>query len=164
MGTGGHWGAKYEGDDWKYVIAYSITSGDIEWKCDLAAYDYEVIVNVPYAYGSLYAEAWGKTGKLFRIDAAAGALAEVLDYGVGIGSCAPCLISHGRVFSGDLVRDGIIVTEVAENSTADWPGPFCDPQTNTYALPDEPGATIVPMRELHSRPHVESGGGQTAHQ
>jgi hypothetical protein len=158
MGTGGHWGAKYEGDDWKYVIAYSIATGGIEWKCDLSAYDYNVIVNAPYAYGSLYAEAWGKTGKLFRVDAATGALEGVLDYGVGIGSCAPCLIARGKVFSGDLVRDGIIVTEIAENSTANWPGPFCDPQTNTYALPDEPGVSPVAMRELGARLPAGVGG------
>ncbi|MBM4086221.1 MAG: hypothetical protein FJ272_15665, partial [Planctomycetes bacterium] len=36
-----------------------------------------------------------------------------------------------------------------ENSTAEWPGPFGDPQTNTYALADEPGARPVPMRELY---------------
>ena len=149
IGAGGHWGAKYEGDAWKRVTAYSVETGDVVWECDLSAYDYDVIVNAPYAYGSVYAEAWGKTGKLFRISAQTGVLEEVLDYGVGVGSCAPCLIAHGMVLSGDLVRDGIIATRVAENSTADWPGPFCNPQTNTYALPDEPGTTPVVMRELH---------------
>jgi len=148
IGAGGHWGAKYEGDAWKRVTAYSVKTGDVGWECDLSAYDYNVIVNAPYAYGSVYAEAWGKTGKMFRINARTGALEEVLDYGVGIGSCAPSLAAHGMVLSGDLVRDGIIVTQVAEDSTADWPGPFCNPQTNTYALPDDPAATPVPMREL----------------
>ena len=149
IGTGGHWGARYEGDEWKYVVAYSVGSGDIVWQCDLSRYEYDVIVNAPYAYGSIFAEAWGKTGKMFRIAAKTGVLQEVLDYRTPIGSCAPCLIAHGRIFSGDLPRDGIMVTEVAENSSADWPGPFCDPQTSTYALPDEASAEPVPMKELY---------------
>jgi hypothetical protein len=137
------------------VTAYSVETGNVAWECDLSEYDYETIVNAPYGYGSVYAEAWGKTGKLFRINARTGALEEVLDYGVGIGSCAPHLVAHGMVLSGDLVRDGIIATQVAETSTADWPGPFCNPQTNTYALPDEPGTTPLPMRELHIDGHVD---------
>jgi hypothetical protein len=52
------------------------------------------------------------------------------------------------MFSGDLKRDGIVVTKIAANSAADWPAPFCDPQTNTYALPDDPNARLVNMKEL----------------
>lgn len=148
VGTGGHWGATYKGTDWKYIAAYAVESGDEVWRCDLSAIEYDGIINVPYAYGRFFAESWGKTGKLLRINGKTGALEQILDYGAAIGSCAPCLIADGKMFSGDLPRDGIIVTELAENSTAQWPGPFGDPQTNTYALPDEPGARLVPMREI----------------
>ena len=44
-------------------------------------------------------------------------------------------------------KGGIVVTKIAENSKMDWPGPFGNPQTNQFALPDEPGATLVPMFE-----------------
>ncbi len=150
MGAGGHWGAVYSGTDWKHVTAFSVGTGDIAWKCDLSAFDYYAIVNTPYYNGHIYAESWGnRTSHMFRINAKSGVLEQTLDYGVPIGSCAPCSIARGRILSGDLRRDGILVTVIAENSTADWPGPFGDPQTNTYALADEPQARIVPMREVY---------------
>lgn len=149
LGSGGHWGAKYEGNNWKYVAAYSIRNGGLVWKCDLSQYDFECIVNAPYAYGRVWAEAWGKASKMFRIKAETGALEGVLDYGVPVNSCAPFCIAHGKALSGDLVRDGVAVTQIARNSRADWPGPFCDPQTNTYALPDETQAKVLPMKEVY---------------
>ncbi|MBM4049315.1 MAG: hypothetical protein FJ279_29825, partial [Planctomycetes bacterium] len=149
VGTGGHWGAVYTGSDWKYIAAYSIQTGEEVWKCDLSKYDYKAIINVPYAYGRFWAESWGATSFLFRINGATGALEEAYDYKASVSSCAPCSVACGKVLSGDLGRDGIVVTEIAENSTAEWPGPFGDPQTNTYALADEPGARPVPMRELY---------------
>ncbi|NCO41783.1 MAG: hypothetical protein AUJ96_28410 [Armatimonadetes bacterium CG2_30_66_41] len=158
LGSGGHWGAKYQGDDWKYVAAYSIKDGSVAWKCDLRGIDFDAIVNAPYAYGRFWAEAWGKTAKMIRLNADTGALEQVLDYGVPASSCAPFSIAHGMALSGDLVRDGIAVTRLAENSAADWPGPFCDPQRNTYALPDELNVKLVPMRELR----VEAPPGSTA--
>jgi hypothetical protein len=45
-------------------------------------------------------------------------------------------------------EDRVIVTQIAENSKADWPGPFGDPQTNQFALAEEPGATLAPMKEI----------------
>lgn len=148
IGTGGHWAGRYEGEAWKYLVAYDVRNGNEAWRCDLRAHDFSYIMNVPYAWGSFYAETTGRSSKLLRIDAATGELLDVLDYGASIGSCAQPIIARGLLLSGDLTRDGVVATRLAEGSTADWPGPFCDPQTNTYALPDEPGARPVPMVEL----------------
>ena len=156
-GSGNHWSKKYEGGTWKYVAAYSISDGSILWKCDLSHIPYESLFNLPYYNGYFYAETTGgKYGpsKLFRIRASDGILAETLDYGRSISSCAPCIIAHGRVLSGDLGEDRIVVTQIAENSKADWPGPFGDPQKNQFALTEEPGATLVPMKEI--RPQDKS--------
>jgi hypothetical protein len=150
-GSGNHWSKKYEGDAWKYVAAYSISDGSIIWKCDLAHVPYESLFNLPYFNGYFHAETTGGefgSSRLLRIRASDGALVETLDYGRSISSCAPCIIAHGRVLSGDLGEDRIVVTQIAENSQADWPGPFCDPQTNRFAMADEPGATLVPMKEV----------------
>jgi len=148
IGTGGHWAGRYEGEAWKYLIAYDVASGDEAWRCDLRAYEFDFIMNAPYAYGSFYAEASAKSALLFRIDAATGELLDVLEYSAPLASCAQPTIARGLMLSGDLSRDAVVVTRLAEGSTADWPGPFCDPQTNTYALPDEPGARPVPMVEV----------------
>ena len=148
MGSGND-RCRYKGTDWKFIPAYSIESGELLWKCDLSVHDYLAILNVPYHNGFFYAETIGRPGKVFRINASNGALEGVIDYGVGIGSCAPCIIARGMILSGDLVRDGIIATVIAEGSTADWPGPFYDAQTNTYAAPDEPEARPATMREVY---------------
>ena len=73
---------------------------------------------------------------------------ETLDYNASVLSCAPPIIARGFMFSGDLNRDGIVVTKLAEGSMADWPGPFYDACTNVYALPDEPGVRLVQMKEI----------------
>jgi hypothetical protein len=155
-GSGNHWSKKYEGDAWKYVAAYSIADGSIIWKCDLSSIPYESLFNLPYFNGYFYAETTGgKYGfsRLLRIRASDGALVETLDYGRSISSCAPCIIAHGRVLSGDLAEDRIVVTQVAENSKADWPGPFGDPQNSQFALAHEPGARFVPMQEIRPADH-----------
>ena len=148
MGSGND-RCRYEGRDWKFIPAYSITTGELVWRCDLSQHRYLAILNVPYYNGHFYAETIGKQGKVFRIDATNGKLESVIHYGAGIGSCAQCIIARGMILSGDLVRDGVIATVVAEGSTADWPAPFGAPQTNTYAAPDEPQAKVVPMKEVY---------------
>jgi hypothetical protein len=85
-------------------------------------------------------------------------LLEALDYGRSISSCAPCIVAHGKVLSGDLGEDRIVVTQIAEKSQADWPGPFGDPQMNQFALADKREAALVPMREI--RPQARSGAVQ----
>jgi hypothetical protein len=150
-GSGNHWSKKYEGDAWKYLAAYSISDGSVLWKCDLRPIPYESLFNLPYFNGFFYAETTGGDygpSKLLRIRASDGRLMEVLDYGRSISSCAPCIIAHGRVLSGDLGEDRIVVTQIAENSKADWPGPFGDPQTNQFASPPDPGAQPVALREI----------------
>lgn len=148
IGTGGHWAGQYEGEDWKYIIAYDVATGEETWRCDLRAQSFTFSMNVPYAWGSFYAEASGGNGRLFRIDAETGELLDVLEYDAPVGSCAPPIIARGLMLSGDLSRDGVVVTRLAEGSTADWPGPFGDPQTNTCAITDDPHARPVQMREI----------------
>ena len=150
-GSGNHWSKKYEGDKWKYVAAYSVRDGSILWRCDLSHIPYESLFNLPYFNGFFYAETTGGdygSSKLLRIRASDGTLMEVLDYGRSISSCAPCILAHGKLLSGDLGEDRVVVTEIAENSKADWPGPFGDPQTNQFALPHEPGVRLVTMKEI----------------
>lgn len=150
-GSGNQWHAEYKGDGWKYIAAYAIASGEVAWKCDLSKYAYICILNVPYYNGFFYAETQdGKsvTSKVFRINASDGKLEEVLDYGRAITSCATSIIARGKIFSGDLHEGRIVVTEIAEESNLDWPGPFGDPQTNQMALSREPGAKMVSMREI----------------
>jgi hypothetical protein len=121
----------------------------------LSKYVYTCILNVPYASGRFYAETQddvhaipGVTSKLFRINAATGSLEQVLDYGRDISSCATCIIARGKLLSGDLVHDRLVVTQLAAGSSADWPGPFGDPQLNQMAVASEPGAKTIPMREI----------------
>lgn len=152
-GSGNHWSNKYEsgGDKWKVLTAYSISDGDVAWSCDLSHISYESLSNAPYYNGFFYAEiTGGKFGSshLLRIRASDGKIMEDLNYGRSIDSCAPCIIACGRVLSGDLQEDRIVVTKIAEKSNADWPGPFCNPRTNQFALPDETGARLVPMVEI----------------
>ncbi|MGA3328674.1 MAG: hypothetical protein ABSF45_29850 [Terriglobia bacterium] len=150
-GSGNTWSKRYTGHDWKYIAAFAIADGRVIWKCDLANYEYNNILNIPYYNGFFYAETQDSPpnkSKVFRIHASDGRLAEVLEYGRPITSCAQCIIAHGRILSGDLWEDRIVVSKIAENSKADWPGPFCDPQSNPMALPEEPGAKCVPMQEL----------------
>jgi hypothetical protein len=157
-GSGNHWSKKYEGDKWKYVAAYSISDGAILWRCDLSAIPYESLFNLPYFNGHFYAETTGGqygASKLLRIRASDGALVETLDYKRSISSCAPCIIAHGKVLSGDLGEDRIVVTQIAEKSKADWPGPFGHPQMNQFALADEPEATLVPMKEVRPQTSPE---------
>ena len=78
IGTGGHWSGQYEGEDWKYIIAYDVATGEEAWRCDLRKQSFTCCMNVPYAWGSFYAEADGKSAKLLRIDASTGELIDVL--------------------------------------------------------------------------------------
>ena len=151
-GSGNHWSkGGYTGAAWKYVAAYAIGSGEVLWKCDLSHIPYESLFNLPYFNGSFYAETTGGkfgTSRLLRINAANGKLEESLDYGRSISSCAPCIFARGMILSGNLGEDRTVVTRVAEDCHADWPGVFGAPQTNQFAVPDEPQARLVPMREI----------------
>jgi len=112
-------------------------------------------MNVPYLNGSIYAEcspAIGETSKIFRINAANGNLEEVFDYGCRVHSCAQPIISGGRMYSGSLAQDRIVVTELAAGSTYEWRGAFGDPQIHTNAVPDQPGVITVPMKEVLPQP------------
>jgi hypothetical protein len=145
------WTFLYEGDEWKHITAYSISTGEILWQCDLSKYDYGSIGNLPYFNGYLYGENGGwppQTAKSFRIDMSNGKLEDVFDYGRAITSCATHIIAHGKIFSGDLWDDGIAVTKVADGSKAEWPGPFGDPQTHQNAVTDEGNVQLVPIREI----------------
>jgi len=150
VGCGNGWSKKYTGDRWKYVAAHAIADGRVVWKCDLKDYAFGSIMNIPYCGGCLFAETQDGeegTSKLFRIDAATGKLQEVLDYGRPLTSCATCIVAHGMILSGDLHSDGIVVTQIAANTNADWPGPFGDPQTNQMAVPFDANVTLTPMSE-----------------
>lgn len=151
MGAGNGWSTGYTDDRWKQIVAYRVTDGTTAWTCDLSAHEITCIPNVPYFNASFYAESQGSppvNGKLFRIRASDGVLQEVLDYGRAITSCAPSIIAQGRLLSGDLWEDRIVVTELARGATAEWPGPFGDPQLNHYAASPDPEAQRVPLKEL----------------
>lgn len=151
IGTGNHWGPKYPNSDpsWKKLSAYNVKDGSTAWVCDLSELTFTSIFNVPYYNGHLYAEIENSPRSyLARIRASDGRLMEVLHYDHRVSSCAPCIIACGKVLSGNLSQDRVVVTRIAEGSTLDWPGTFGDPQTNTYALPDEPKAVLVPMTEI----------------
>jgi hypothetical protein len=59
------------------------------------------------------------------------------------------IVARGKLLSGDLVHDRLVVTELATGSTADWPGPFGDPQLNQMAALGGPGVKTAPMREIN---------------
>ena len=150
-GSGNQWHANYQGDAWKYISAYAIGTGDIVWNCDLSQHDYVCILNVPYANGYFYAETQDPRpvhSKVFRINGANGKLEEVFDYGRPITSCATSVIAGGKLLSGDLHEDRIVVTPIAEGSMHDWPGPFGDPQTNQMAVPPDTSAQLIAMHEV----------------
>lgn len=150
-GSGNGWSKKYTGDEWKYLAAYDIADGRVVWKCDLSGYDYSGILNVPCLDGYLYAETSTSppmTSHCFRINAATGKLEEVYDYRRAVTSCATHLIAHGQIFSGDLWEDRIVVTRIAENCDATWPGPFGDPQKHHMVAVTERETRRVPMKEI----------------
>ena len=151
-GSGNGWSKNYKGSDWKVIVAYSIKDGREVWRCDLSAYDYIAVSNLPCTNGSLYAESSGKgelTSKLFRINAATGKLEEAYDYGRPITSCATQIVARGMVLSGDLWQDSIVATRIAKGSVADWPGPFGDPQRNDMRVVGAgEGTQRVPVREI----------------
>jgi hypothetical protein len=150
-GFGNGWAKNYTGSDWKKIIAYRVGSGEVAWTCDLSGHEFTCIPNVPYFNGHFYAESQGSpplTGKLFRIDARSGKVESMLEYGRAITSCAPSIIAGGRLLSGDLWEDEIVVTQLAEGARGQWPGPFGDPQTNTYAAQSEPQAKPAKLREM----------------
>jgi hypothetical protein len=150
-GAGNGWSSKYTDDRWKQIVAYRIADGTTAWKCELSEHEIGCIPNVPYFNGCFYAESQGSppvSGKLFRIRASDGLLLETLDHGRAITSCAPSIIARGRLLSGDLWQDRIVVTQLARGAKADWPGPFGDPQLNHYAAPPDPAAQPVPLKEL----------------
>jgi len=151
-GTGNGWSEKYFGDKWKRLKAWSIKDGAVAWECDLSDYGFCAIYNVPYFNGYFYAETQdppGYTSRLFRIDAGSGTIQSILEYRRPIFACAVPIIANGMMFSGDIVSyDGLVVTRLASGSKADWKGPFCDPQTNQNAVPDEKGVTNVEMEEI----------------
>lgn len=152
-GSGNHWGKKYDQGDgkWKVMTAYSISDGKVAWVCDLSHISYESLSNAPYYNGFFYAEITGdKFGPshLLRIRASDGKIMEDLNYGRSIDSCAPCIIGCGRLLSGNLQEDRIVVTKIAENSDSDWPGPFGHPQTNQFSIPREKRAKLIPMVEI----------------
>lgn len=151
IGTGNHWGPKYSNADpaWKKLTAYNVKDGTTAWVCDLSDLNYISVFNIPYYNGHLYAEVENSPqSHLVRIRASDGKRMELLTYEHRVSSCAPCIIAHGKMFSGNLSQDRVVVTELAVNSDLDWPGTFGDPQTNTYALGNDPKATLVPMREI----------------
>lgn len=150
-GSGNGWSKKYTGDEWKYLAAYDIADGRIVWKCDLSDYEYSGILNVPCLGGYLYAETGTSppiTSHCFRINATTGKLEEVYDYGRAVTSCATHIIAHGKIFSGDLWEDRIVVTQIAKNCNATWPGPFGDPQKHHMVAITETEAVRVPMKEI----------------
>lgn len=150
-GSGNGWSKNYTGDEWKSLAAYDITDGRVVWKCDLSDYDYSGILNVPCLGNSLYAETSTSpptTSHCFRINVETGELEEVYDYGRAITSCATHIIARGKIFSGDLWGDRVVVTRIAENCNASWPGPFGDPQKNQMTALSETEATLVPMAEI----------------
>ncbi|MEX0643076.1 MAG: hypothetical protein WD468_10270 [Pirellulales bacterium] len=152
-GCGNHWDANYSGDEWKHVTAYEVQTGDTAWQCDLPLAARQYIANVPYLNGCLYAESQSfdstTPSQLFRINAANGTLQETLTYRHGICSCAPSIIAHGMLLSGDVFGDHVIATRIAENSDCCWPGPFGDPQNNQMAAVKRRAAgKAVAMQEV----------------
>ncbi|MCA9134884.1 MAG: PQQ-like beta-propeller repeat protein, partial [Planctomycetales bacterium] len=151
VGSGNQWGARYTDNRWKYIAALAVDSGAEVWKCDLSKFDYTCILNVPYFNGNFYAETQdtpGISSKVFKIDGQTGKLEQVLDYGRDISSCATSIIARGKLLSGDLVHDRLVVTQLACGASGDWLGPFGHPQLNPMSLPADPAARPVPMREV----------------
>lgn len=150
-GSGNGWSKNYTGDEWKYLAAYDIADGRVVWKCDLSDYDYSGILNVPCLGNYLYAETSTSppmTSRCFRINVGTGELEEAYDYGRAITSCATHIIAHGKIFSGDLWEDRVVVTRIAENCNASWPGPFGDPQKNHMVAIADAEAPLAPMEEV----------------
>lgn len=150
-GIGNSWSEKYFGNDWKKLEAWSIKDGTKVWETDLSEHGFLSIPNILYFNGNFYAETQDPPGfnsKLFRINAYRGTIEGMLNYGFPSTSCAPPIIANGMLFSGNLYADNIIVTQLANGSTADWPGVFGDGQKNHNALPYEEGVVDVEMERV----------------
>lgn len=157
----GNWWNPYQGDAWRYAAAYHIDSGDVAWKRDLSSFKFLAIFNIIYCGGSIFVETANgapplkkrmlpgePASHIFRMSADDGRMEEVFRYPHGVNSCAPCMSANGKIFSGDLVSDDIMVTRIATGADWDWPGAFGHAQKHTMAVPDKPALTLVSMKRL----------------
>ncbi len=64
-----------------------------------------------------------------------------------ITSHATQIIACGKIFSGDLWPNRIVVTQVATGGRSDWPGPFGHPQRHHMSATDLE-ENPVPIREI----------------
>lgn len=136
----------------KRTVARNRDTGEVEW-ISSANQPGNYFFGYSYFNRSFYAETQNgpDASQILRIEASSGRLLEVYDYSRPLTSCAQCIIARGRILSGDLHEHRLVVTRIAENSKADWPGPFGHPQTNHMAVGSEKDARLVPMSECGAK-------------
>lgn len=143
IGSGDHWQQDYvklDDQRWKTITAYDINSGDTVWVTDLSEYTFSCLPNIIYCNGYLIGETQtnihGYPYLIFVFDAKNGNIIKVLHRDSPANSCAPPVFSAGKLLSGDLISDSVLVTRLGDGEPVDWIGAFADGQTHTMAVPD----------------------------
>ncbi|WP_165971901.1 PQQ-binding-like beta-propeller repeat protein [Paenibacillus piri] len=140
VGSGDHWQSYYSepNTDWKNITAYRVNNGEIAWKLDLSGYHYSNIPNIVYCNGMLIAETQTNIRPLgyhlLVMDALNGALLKSYYKELPANSCAVPLLTGGKWFSGDLVTNSVLVTELGTGGPADWIGAYGNGQTNDMCV------------------------------
>jgi len=143
-GCGDHWQKEpylqLQDGRWKTIRAYRIQDGRIEWELDLRGYGFSCIPNIIYCNGRIIAESQTNLSHLghhlFTADAGTGSLLSHEYKETPANSCGVPLLTAGKLFSGDLVSDSVLITEIDTGHCTDWIGAFGNAQTNDMCAPD----------------------------
>jgi hypothetical protein len=134
--------------DWKYITAFDIRNGEIEWNLSLAKYNYSNIHDVVYCNKYVYAitDNTGSMVKenrhLFKIRAEDGILEEVLDFGFPKSICASPVISDGKLFEAG------VPTLLGHGEKCDWYGQYGVRQLNHNTADDKAVIHFSKMENL----------------
>jgi hypothetical protein len=133
------------------VIAYDITDGSVEWTFDpypLATWNKDNvrgIMEVIYCNGYIIAEtntSGSKNYEVFVLDVTDGSVVKSYEHTAPISSCGTPALSKGKLFTGDLYSNKIVVIVLGTGDEDDF-APFGTHQTNTMEAPDTALATIA---------------------
>ena len=148
-------------NDYKHVYAVSIRNGSTVWDCDLSAYDYAAISDVPYADGYLFAltdnAQYQANRLLFVIDAMTGELVQTLDYGRPLSVCGNTIISGGYLY------ENAIATKVGTGKLLSWPSQFGPKRTNHNTASAGALGELVPPGEVLWKPVEGFYNGDSLH-
>jgi hypothetical protein len=122
---------------WKYMRAYDISSGAVVWQTDFTGFDVLQVPNVIYCNGMIVSESQNRQFyyHVFVQDAGSGRILSVHKHERTASSCAPPVLSAGRLYSGNLFTDSVFVSQIGTGEISDWHGAFANAQKNDMCAP-----------------------------